>query len=129
MLVLGGRSYRYYSIKRRSINWPVTQGTIQKGEAKFIGPAFSLWTSKIPKSLFGYSYEVNGARYIGFFAIITDTKGALGAGPDIQEKLDGKALTIRYDPMHPQRSFVVDREVSGNEVHQGPDWVPLSLSS
>jgi hypothetical protein len=129
MVLLGGRSCRYYFIERQSANWPSTQAIIQKCEAEFHGPMFSLWATKIPKSLFGYSYEVEPVRHIGFFAIERDIGGALGVAWDIQKKLDGKSLIVRYDPKHPNRSFVADREVFGKQVHQGPDWLPFSLST
>ena len=128
-LILGIRNYRYYYIKRHSETWPVTQAAIQKCEAKSTGPFFSLWARKIPKSLLGYSYHVQGISYIGFFAVARDTYGSLGEAREIQEKLDGKSLTVRYDPARPQRSFVVDREVLGREVHQGPEWLPSSLNT
>jgi len=128
MFLLGIRNYGYYSIKRQSANWPVAQATIEKGEAKFNGPFLSLFAGRIPKSLFGYSYRVEGIRYVGFFAIARNIGVALGEEWDMQEKLNGRSLTVRYDPQHPQRSFVVDREVLGKEVQQSPDWLPKSLN-
>ena len=128
-LILGVRNYRYHYIKRHSETWPVTQAIIQKCQAKAIGPFFSLWMQKIPKSLFGYSYNVQGISYIGFFAVARDTYGSLGEAQEIQERLDGKSLAVRYDPVHPQKSFVVDREVLGRDVHQGPEWLPASLNA
>ena len=128
-LILGVRNYRYHYVKRRSEAWPVTQAITQKCEAKSTGPFFSLLTGKIPKSLFGYSYNVQGISYIGFFAVARDTYGSLGEAQEIQRKLDGKSLAVRYDPEHPQRSFVVDREVLGRDVHQGPEWLPASLNT
>jgi hypothetical protein len=127
LLLLGVRNYRYYSIKSKSVNWPVTQATIEKGEGKFNGPFLSLLPGYVPKSLFGYSYKVEGIRYIGFFAITGNIDVALGEEWDRQEKLNGKNLIVRYDPHHPQRSFVVDCEVLGKQVQQGPDWLPRSL--
>ena len=129
IILLGIRNYRYRSIKRQSAKWPVTRATIEKGEAKFNGAFLSLFAGRVPKSLFGYSYEVEGIRYIGFFAIARNIGVALGEDSDIQEKLTGKSLIVRYDPQHPRRSFVVDREVLGKEVQQGPDWLPKSLNT
>ena len=82
LLLLTGRDLRYLIAKRRSVNWPTTQATIQKCEAQLHGPFFSLWTSRIPKSLFGYSYVVGGVRYIGFFA--TARSLALGEAAEMQ---------------------------------------------
>jgi hypothetical protein len=128
LLLLRVRNYRHYCLKCQSVAWPVTQATIEKGEANFNGPFLSLLTGRVPKSLFGYSYKVEGVRYIGFFAIARNIGVALGEGWDMEQKLNGKSLTVRYDPRHPQRSFVVDREVLGKEVQQGPDWLPRSLN-
>lgn len=128
-LFLGVRDFRYYHLKRYSESWPTTQAVIQKCEAKSSGPFLSLWAGKVPKSLFGYSYQVEGIAYIGFFAVLRDQGGAFGAAWDLQEKLAGNSLTVRYDPTRPQRSFVVDSEVLGKEVHQGPEWLPRSLTA
>lgn len=126
ILVQAGRYSRYRSQKRKSVNWPTAQATIRKGEANFRESFLSLSAGRIPKSLFGYSYEVSGDRHIGWFTI------ACGPGLEsqvLQDMLDGKIVTVRYDPDHPQMSFVVDRDVLGQEVHQGPEWLPPSLDA
>jgi len=71
---------------------------------------------------------VEGVRHIGFFAIARNIGVALGEDSDMQEKLSGRSLTVRYDPQHPHRSFVVDREILGKEVQQDPDWLPKSFN-
>jgi hypothetical protein len=79
---------RYYFLEHRSRSWPVTVGTIQKSEAVFQSSFFTLYTSKIPKSLFGYTYTVAGVRYVDFFAVVRqeDTQDAQG----LQENWPGQ---------------------------------------
>ena len=120
------RNYRYHLRKRGSKEWPVLTATVQKSEGPFQGPFLSIFARKVPKSLFGYSYTVGGVRYIGFFAVARDS--GLAAESELQQKLDGMSVSVRYDPEHPGRSFVVDSEVSGKDIHQSPDWIPRSLT-
>jgi len=84
-----------------------------------------LYTSKIPKSLFGYTYFVAGVRYVDFFAVVRreDTQDAWG----LQEKLDGTNVNVRYDPERPYRSFLANSEIFGKQIHQSPEWIPPAI--
>ena len=125
MLFSVGSDFRYRARRNLSTNWPTARATIQKGEAQISGPYLSLTAAKVPKGLFGYSYSVKDHRYVGFFTVACAL--GLGEAEDLQEQLNGQSLTIRYNPNRPQESFVVEREILGKRVHQGPNWVPRSL--
>jgi hypothetical protein len=114
MIYMGVRNYRYSLLKQRSQGWPVVEAIIQKGDATFSGPFLSLSAGKSPKSLFGYSYTVAGLRHFGFFAVYReDGMSAL----ELQERLAGQKLSVRYDPDCPSRSFIVEREILAKPIH------------
>jgi hypothetical protein len=124
MLYMGVRNYRYSVLEQRSQGWPVVEAIFQKGEATFTGPFLALFARKLPKSLFGYSYTVAGLRHFGFFAVYReDGMSAL----ELQERLAGQKLSVRYDPDFPSRSFIVEREILAKPIHQNPDWIPASI--
>jgi hypothetical protein len=118
------KRYRYSLLKRKSESWPVAQGAVQKSQANFGGPLFGSAT-KVPKSLFGYSYTVAGVRYFGFFAVARQINDLSDA--DLQRRLDGKTVRVRYNPQDHRQSFIVDSEIDGKQIHQNPDWIPRSL--
>jgi hypothetical protein len=124
MLYMGVRNYRYSVLEQRSQGWPVVEAIFQKGEATFTGPFLALFARKLPKSPFGYSYTVTGLRHFGFFAVYReDGISAL----ELQQRLAGQKVSVRYDPDCPTRSFIVEREFLGKPIHQNPDWIPTSI--
>jgi hypothetical protein len=124
MIYMGVRNYRYSLLEQRSRKWPIVEATIQKGEARFHGPLLSLFAGKLPKSLFSYSYTVAALRHLGFFAVYReDGISAL----ELQDRLAGEKVSVRYDPDCPTRSFIVEREILGTPIHQNPDWLPASI--
>jgi hypothetical protein len=120
----GVRNYRYSRLELRSQEWPLVEAIVQKGEARFRGPFLALSARNVPKSLFGYSYAVDGLRRFGFFAIY---RGNGISSLEMQEQFAGRKVSVRYDPNCPNRSFVVEREILGEAIHQNPDWIPASI--
>jgi len=90
----------------------------------FRGPFLALSARKVPKSLFGYSYTVDGLRHFGFFAVY---RGNGISALEMQERFAGRKVSVRYDPNCPNRSFVVEREILGEPIYQNPDWIPASI--
>jgi hypothetical protein len=122
---LAVRNLRHLLERRRSRTWPITQATIDRGEAKFHKPFLNLFSGNAPTSLIEYSYSVENNHYVGYFVIVRSLD--LAKASNILGELNGKLLNVRFDPEHPKRSVVVDREVLGKAIHQGPDWLPRSL--
>ena len=124
MVYTGVRNYQYSLLEKRSLAWPRVEAVVQKGEARFRGPFLALSARKVPKSLFGYSYTVDGLRRFGFFAVY---RGNEISALEMQEQFAGRKVSVRYDPNFPNRSFVVDREILGEPIYQNPDWIPASI--
>ena len=124
MIYTGVRNYRYSLLEKRSQAWPRVEAVVQKGEARFRGPFLALSAKKIPKSLFGYSYIVDGLRHFGFFAVY---RGNEISALERQERFAGRTVSVRYDPDCPNRSFVLEREILGEPIYQNPDWIPASI--
>jgi len=72
------------------------------------------------RSLFGYSYLVNGERYAGFFAFAPHNMEEASL---LQRKLEGQPITIRYNPARPSISVLADRQIEGLRAMQTPQWV------
>lgn len=124
MVYMGVRNYRYSLLEQRSQEWPLVEAIVQKGEPIYRGPFLALSGGKIPKSLFGYSYTVDGLRHFGFFAVYR--RNGIDA-LQMQEQFAGQKVSVRYDPNRPNRSFVVEREVLGEPIYQNPNWIPASI--
>jgi len=124
MIYARARNYKYSLLEQRSQQWPIVEAIVQKGESRFRGPFLAVSAGKLPKSLFGYSYSVAGLRHFGFFAVYRENGiSAL----ELQERLAGRNVSVRYDPDNPKRSFVVEREILGKPIYQNPDWIPASI--
>ena len=124
MVYTGARNYRYSLLEQSSQAWPLVEAIVQKGETMFRGPFLALSARKVPKSLFGYSYTVDGLRHFGFFAVY---RGNGISALEMQERFAGRKVSVRYDPNCPNRSFVVEREILGEPIYQNPDWIPPSI--
>jgi hypothetical protein len=118
------RNYRYSLLERRSQEWPQVEAIVQKGEARFRGPFLAVSAGKVPKSLFGYSYAVAGLRHFGFFAVYREN--GISAF-ELQDRLAGQKVSVRYDLDCPNRSFIVEHEILGKPLYQNPDWIPTSI--
>lgn len=110
---------RYYFIRYRSKRWPSATATIQKGEvSKVSGPKGSFAFG----SFLGYVFALNGARYSGLFALVGNEKH----GQDLQIKLAGESILVRYMPNNPNVSFLVDIHDSrfdGLTATQNHQWL------
>jgi hypothetical protein len=101
----------------RSRKWPTVQGIVQKGELIRAGPGKYL---KLPsRALFGYSYSVGSVLYVGFFVVLT------GLEPDqeLRRRIEGRHVTVRYDPKKPNISVLVDKELDEHSIVQDPLWL------
>jgi hypothetical protein len=123
-IMLIGLSYvvfhdlRYTIRKRASKNWPSVEATIDSGVVGFQGPLSSL-PSFVYRVHFTYSYRVNGFQYSGRFFLLA---GSRKAGQEFRQALAGKSFLVRYDSRQPGVSLLVDREMKGKRVMQGPSW-------
>jgi hypothetical protein len=123
-IVLIGLSYmvfcdlRYTFRKRASKNWPSVEATIDSGIVGFRGPLSAL-PSFLYRVHFNYSYRVNGLPYSGrFFLLVKGRK----AGDKFQQALVGKGIHVKHDSRQPGVSLLIDRELMGKRVMQGPSW-------
>ncbi len=90
---------RYRFRKWRSRDWPTVPGSIQRRRVRRGGP--TKYQGSVYRSLFGYAYEVDGAGYVGSFALVSeDQEAAL----NLQTYGDGGNVTVRYNPKHPEMS-------------------------
>ena len=94
--------------RRRAEAWPPAQGRIDSAainEAKWAGARNS---SGMSVATLTYSYEAIGARYTGTYK---REFGTNEESHDFIRDLDGKALTVQYDPTHPSRSAVLESSI------------------
>ena len=113
-------SVRDFFRKWNSANWPLTGATIQKGQIGRGGP--TKYAALVYRSVFGYVYSVNGTRYAGLFVIIV---GSEEKASELQHRLDGVRIRVRYNPSHPETSIVqsLPREFASLVANQEPLWV------
>jgi hypothetical protein len=69
--------------------------------------------------MLGYAYKVNGVRFAGLLILIAGNKSV---AEDLQHSLEGTTVGVRYDPKHPETSFVVEKQLLGRPVYQNPFW-------
>ena len=109
------RAVRYQLKLWRSRSWPTLPGTVQKGEILHSGRTNFL---RVPfRSLLGYAYTVNGHSYWGLFALIAE---GLDTAEKLQKQADGKPVSVRHKPNHPEVSLLEEREFLGRRVIQDP---------
>jgi Protein of unknown function (DUF3592) len=102
----------------RSRSWPNSPGVVRRGLVLRGGP--TRFQAFIYRSVLVYDYEVNGLRYAGRFVIIaSDPETA----QSLQAQCDGVGITVRYDPNHPNVSFLEQRELIGKKILQNPLWI------
>ncbi len=71
------------------------------------------------RSIMGYAYKIENVRYAGIFASITNDEGT---AERIQKELDGMQVSVRYDPRHPEKSFLVQEKLMNRPIYQNPFW-------
>jgi hypothetical protein len=124
LAVLAGIVYMFfvdarYTLRRRaSKNWPATAATIDSGIVGSSGPLASL-PSILYRVHFTYSYQVNGLQHSGRFFCLTQGKQR---GEELRRALVGKSVSVRYDVRKPEVALLVDDELAGKRVMQGPSW-------
>ena len=98
----------------------MTDATVQRGQIGRGGP--SKYAALVYRSVFGYVYSVDGSRYVGLFVIVF---GSEEKASELQRRLDGVRVTVRYDPSHPETSIVqgLPGEFAGLVANQDPMWV------
>jgi hypothetical protein len=109
---------RYTLRKRASKNWPTTTATIDSGIVGFRGPL-----SRLPSILyrvhFTYSYCMGGLKHNGRFFLLVQGKNA---GGELRQKLVGRNVLVKYDDRKPGVAPLIDQELAGKRVMQGPSW-------
>jgi hypothetical protein len=112
------RDLRYTFRKRASQNWPSVEATIDSGIVGFKGPLSAL-PSLLYRVHFTYSYNVGGARHSGHFFLLADSRKS---GEEFRQALAGKKILAKYDSRQPAVSLLIDQEMMGRRVMQGPSW-------
>jgi hypothetical protein len=90
---------RYAVQQYRSVGWPVTDATIQKGPAGFVPIGGGEGT---PACFVGYAFRVNGSTYTGLFALY-------GSSDDVErvhKNFCSGSIRVRYDPSNPGTSYL-----------------------
>ena len=109
---------RYTLRKRASKNWPTTAAMIDSGIVGFRGPL-----SRLPRILcrvhFTYSYSVGGLKHNGRFFLLVQGENA---GEELRQELVGKNVFVKYDDGKPGVALLIDQELAGKRVMQGPSW-------
>jgi len=71
---------------------------------------------------FGYAYQVQGARCVGFFVIMSEQIDL----DRLQQKLSGQRIQIRFSPSNPETSFLEnlrDPLFEGYAATQDANWI------
>ena len=109
---------RYTLRKRASKNWPTTEATIDSGIVGFRGPL-----SGLPRILyrvhFTYSYKVSGSQHVGRFFLLANGKST---GESLRQELMGRRVLVKFDDRKPGVAILIDSELAGKRVMQGPSW-------
>lgn len=108
-----------YTIRMRARkNWPATSATIDGGIVGFRGLLSSL-PSVLHRVHFTYKYRVDGLQHDGRFFLFVNSKKT---GEEILKKLVGRSVPVKYDDRKPEIALLMDRELAGKRVMQGPSW-------
>ena len=107
---------RYFVRRRKAVHWPSVAGAAQRGDV--LSPGSSRYLRLLSfRSMFGYAYQVNGRKYWGSFVVVAED---MQSAAELQKRIDGHAVTVRYNPKNPEISLVEDKEVEGRRVIQDP---------
>ncbi len=109
---------RYRLRKWKSKSWPTVRATIQTSQVLRGGP--TRYQALIYRSLLGYEYTVSDTRYSGLFVLIADDEATTKT---LRNELLGKEVVVRYNPMNPEMSFLIEAELAGKRVVQNPMWL------
>jgi hypothetical protein len=129
LLILAGcgwlaiRRIRYLLDRYRSSRWPIVAATVQVGApgSVYLGK----YRGSVSANFVGYAYNVAGARYAAFFVLCGDETEVQA----VADRLVGSTVQVRYDPAHPDTSFLLDYEdfrFQGLKASQNPDWLEQS---
>jgi hypothetical protein len=109
---------RYTLRRRASKNWPTTAAEVASGVVGFRGPL-----SGLPRILyrvhFTYSYCVGGLKHSGRFFLLANSKNS---GDELVRNLVGRNVLAKYDDRKPEVALLIDQELVGKRVMQGPSW-------
>jgi len=109
---------RYTLRRRASKNWPTTAAEVDSGVVGFRGPL-----SRLPRILyrvhFTYSYCVGGLKHSGRFFLLANSKNS---GDELVRNLVGRNVLAKYDDRKPGVALLIDQELVGKRVMQGPSW-------
>lgn len=111
---------RLYARIWRSRKWPSVPGTIQKGivEEDSSGDAGVTYSCVLQ-----YIYTVGGETRAGLFSL--DVASREG-GKLLLPQVEGRSVTVRYDPKRPQISFVAEKQIDGHRVGHEPQFVEFA---
>jgi hypothetical protein len=105
-------------IRVRGMNWPKATATIQRTAVSLINAP-----GVYGRIIFcGYEFTVEGVRYFSLFAILAN----LNEQERLKHKLYGAHIQIRYNPSHPETSFLVnlrDPLFDGYLASQDRNWL------
>jgi hypothetical protein len=112
------RSIRDFFRKRNNASWPSIGATVQRGQVG-TGPTSAVL---LYRSLFGYVYSVDSKQYVGMFLFLLRSEEK---ARELQRKLNGARIQIRYNPKSPETSVVqsLPPEFADLVVNQDPQWI------
>ena len=112
------RSIRDFFRKRNNASWPSIEATVQRGQVG-TGPTSAVL---LYRSLFGYVYSVDSKQYVGMFLFLLRSEEK---ARELQRKLNGARIQIRYNPKCPETSVVqsLPPEFADLVVNQDPQWI------
>jgi hypothetical protein len=113
-------SVRDFFRKWNNRSWPSIDAMVQRGQVGTGGPTRNALL--VYRSVFGYVYSVDGKQYVGMFLLIFRTEEK---AHELQHRLNGARIKIRYDPKCPETSVVqsLPLEFADLVVNQDPQWV------
>jgi hypothetical protein len=114
MLVALGYQARFYLRSFSSRHWPTTTATIKRGFIGSVGRGGHA-------GFYEYVFAVAGAQHSGRFLIVDNIEHA----KNLQDKLDGLPISIKYRPTNPQVSLLADlydARFDGPAASQNPFW-------
>lgn len=109
-------------LRQRAATWPSTQGRIDSTQINDTKSPFrNTRSSNVVTASFTYSYQVNDAKYDDTYK---KGFGTTEEAEDFLRDLEGKALTIQYNPARPSRSAIVDSSIHTLLLSRGAPAVP-----
>ncbi len=97
---------------RAAKRWPVTEGTIESGAFEKVENYKGV---SIVLPVFAFSYVVSGKYYSGRFSLLPYSNDV---GEAIIKLIVGRKISIRYEPLHPEKWFVAETILEGYKVEQ-----------